>query len=518
MTSAGVAPDAGVHRERITAALLGVLAAAFAAWILAGVAAAAPVGSFYDDGFYVALARSIATGGGFHTGNLPGAPPSTHYPPGYPLVLALLWHAAPFPAVLATFLLFNAACMGAVAAGAYWLARRVLALSVTISAVVAIAGAVSIPPMLLGAVVLSESLFLAMLLPLLVLAERFTQRDGVREAVLLAVVAGAATLVRTQGIALLPAVALVYVLRGRRREAAAFAGVFVAVVLPWLIWQRAYGAQAAPDIRGQYEPYSAWLVTGMREGGLPFLWKVVVLNLRGAVEIIIRPLAVSSIGIARAIALVAVVVTVIPGVLAWKRRAPVSLLFLAAYLAMVIAWPFSPLRFIWGAWVLVLLVIGAGVHALRSDSQRALRMLGTTAAVVVVLGGVMFSIRGYTLGWWRPVNAHDAMRFTEATTWISSHVPAGDVVATESEAAVTLYTGRRAVPVTSFTAAEYIRHRSPAENVAILDRIIAAYDARWVVVMDAPMRAVSRALTAGPSPRLVRVDSTASLEAFRRLR
>ena len=507
-----------MNRERATAALLAALAACFAAWILHGVAAAAPVGSFYDDGFYVALARSMATGGGFHTANLPGSPPSTHYPPGYPLVLAALWHFAAFPAVLETYLLFNALCMGAIAAGAYWLSRRVLLLSSAISVAIAIAGAVSIPPMLLGAVVLSESLFLALLLPLLAIAERVTQRAGVRGAMLLALAAGAATLVRTQGIALLPAIALMYVLHGRRRESLAYSATFIFVMLPWLLWQHAYGSVVAPEIRGQYEPYSAWLAAGLREGGPGFLWQVIGLNLRSAMEIIVRPLAVSSAGIARAVALLAVLATTIAGVVAWRRRAPVSLLFLAAYLAMVIAWPFSPLRFIWGAWVLVLLLLGAGVHALRTEGPRTLRAIGTTAGVILFAGGLMFSIRGYALGWWRPVNAHDAARFTEATGWIASHVPKGDVVATESEAAVTLYTGRKAVPVTSFTAAEYIRHRTPAENVTILDRIITAHDAKWVVVMDGAMRSVSRALTTGPSPRLMRVDSTASLEAFRRLR
>src|SRR6184192_2294375 len=75
------------------------LAAAIA--IAAGLVAVngLPVGGFFDDAFYVILAKSLATGHGYRNLNLPGAPFASHYPPGYPLFLSALWRLWPtFPA------------------------------------------------------------------------------------------------------------------------------------------------------------------------------------------------------------------------------------------------------------------------------------------------------------------------------------------------------------------------------------------------------------------------------------
>src|SRR3954466_11203431 len=49
------------------------------------------VGIAHDDGMYVILGKALATGQGYRWVHVPGAPPATHFPPGYPAVLALLW-------------------------------------------------------------------------------------------------------------------------------------------------------------------------------------------------------------------------------------------------------------------------------------------------------------------------------------------------------------------------------------------------------------------------------------------
>jgi len=54
-----------------------------------------PVGAFHDDAMYTVLARSLTEGHGYRFLNLLGEPNVTHVPPGYPLVLALLWMVAP---------------------------------------------------------------------------------------------------------------------------------------------------------------------------------------------------------------------------------------------------------------------------------------------------------------------------------------------------------------------------------------------------------------------------------------
>src|SRR5437868_15514793 len=52
-------------------------------------------GQYYDDAIYVVSARSLADGHGYHIESLPGDPPQTKYPIGYPLLLASVWKAFP---------------------------------------------------------------------------------------------------------------------------------------------------------------------------------------------------------------------------------------------------------------------------------------------------------------------------------------------------------------------------------------------------------------------------------------
>src|ERR1700730_2310570 len=103
MTAVAIAeePSARFIAVRATSwwpmALIGLAALGFAMGVL--IIDGAPVGVFADDAFYVLLARSVAEGQGFRFLNLPGSPAATHFPPGYPLVLAGLWRVAPsFPA------------------------------------------------------------------------------------------------------------------------------------------------------------------------------------------------------------------------------------------------------------------------------------------------------------------------------------------------------------------------------------------------------------------------------------
>jgi hypothetical protein len=52
------------------------------------------LGTMYDDVVYVSLAKAIATGQGYHSIHLVGAPVHEKFPPGVPLVYALAWRLA----------------------------------------------------------------------------------------------------------------------------------------------------------------------------------------------------------------------------------------------------------------------------------------------------------------------------------------------------------------------------------------------------------------------------------------
>src|SRR5262245_65579762 len=99
-----------------------------------------PVGVFQDDGMYVVLAKSLATGEGYRYLNLPGAPNATHFPPLYPAFLALLWKVGPaFPGNIVLFKFANAVLTAIAAALTFLFARRRIGLELVPAALATVA-------------------------------------------------------------------------------------------------------------------------------------------------------------------------------------------------------------------------------------------------------------------------------------------------------------------------------------------------------------------------------------------
>src|SRR5262249_40736112 len=157
---------------------------------------------FHDDGVYVILGKALATGRGYRFLHLPGAPPATHYPPAYPLVLAMLWKIAPrFPENIQTFLFANALLLGIAAFGVDRYSRRALGWPPFAAFAAAIVATLSTPLLMLSSLVLSEPMFAATLFPVLIAAERATEeRASPTRVVLVSIALGALALVRTHGL------------------------------------------------------------------------------------------------------------------------------------------------------------------------------------------------------------------------------------------------------------------------------------------------------------------------------
>jgi hypothetical protein len=310
---------------------------------------ALPVGVFYDDAMYVILAKSLATGHGYRWLNLPGTPPATHFPPGYPALLATIWRAFPsFPANVLVFKAANALLLAIASGGMVLLARRRFGLSPLAAAVLSVAGCAVIPVLALSSLVLSEPLFLALLIPILLFAERVVEGGRrPRDLVLLGLLAGLATLVRTHGIALVAGLALALVvrqpvltetvdarrtsIRSRARDAGLVLACAALVMVPWQVWVHVNQGFVPEPLRGLYESYSSWLADGLKVEGITLLWRASVrttMSTAGMFAKLATPLAFSW---ARLLTQITLVPLLIAGLAIWAelvqpwRENPVSL-------------------------------------------------------------------------------------------------------------------------------------------------------------------------------------------------
>ena len=478
-----------------------------------------PVGVFYDDAQYLILAKSLATGHGYRFLNLPGAPLATHFPPGYPAFLAILWRISPaFPENVALFKFANALLLAVVALLAYRFATKTLDVPPAIAAAAALAGTATIPSLVLSSAIMSEPLFLALLLPVMAWSERESRpdprrsaRDELLSALRLGATIGVIALVRTHGIALAGAAVATYFAHGRRREAVACGAAVCILLVPWMLWVAANNDSLPPVVRGAYGSYFGWLATGLRLEGVHLLAVTLPDNVATIWMSIVRSIVPE---IHWSIDLVVGVIYAaasLIGVVSCWRRARVMILFMAFYLAIVLVWPFSPLRFVWGIWPLVMLLPAAGMtaawRALIVRQRLPARAALIAAGAVLGLGIASFNVRGYANAWWSSNARFHARRVLPQLAWVARATQPGDVIAADAEAAVYLYTGRQAVPITSFTAVEYAHERSVAEEMEIIRQLLDQYRPKYVLATSSHVVDATANLSRLREARLVRIDS-----------
>lgn len=465
-----------------------------------------PVGVFQDDGIYVVLGKSLATGQGYRYLNIPGHPAATHYPPGYPALLALLWTLAPvFPDNVIVFKAVNALLLACAAVGAYLFGRRRLALGAPSATLAAVASSACVPALILAGIVLSEPLFLALLFPTLWRCERACDDDAtVRDALGAGALAAALTLVRTLGLVVLPAATFVLLRRRRWRHAAALAIAGLVLLAPWQAWVALHDADVPSVLLGKYGSYTGWLAAGWRAGGLPFALAVLRRNLIGVADlasILTSASALPWLGL-RAAAVVATGLVLAAGAWRWWTRAPVATLFLAGYGAIVLVWPFAPDRFLWGVWPLLGLLVASGVAAIahrrpRTAPAALARAALLGAAVCVLVGYASYNVRGFRGHWYDAIQRKAAERARPLVQWVARYTRPADVLVTDDDVLMYLYTGRPAVPNATFTPEEHLGPQPRPVSLAALQGLVAAFRPRYVLVSTSVPAEAALALTRG---------------------
>ncbi|MBP7549624.1 MAG: hypothetical protein KA761_05010 [Gemmatimonadaceae bacterium] len=474
-----------------------------------------PIGVFNDDGIYLLTAKALAEGQGYVYPHLPGTPPAIHYPPVWPLLLAAAWKIAPaFPANIGWFKLINPIVLAAAAAGLVVFGQRLLGLRWWVALAAALAATVTVPVLLLTNLLLSEPLFLLLLMPTLWMTERVVREGGVRPAVWTAVLIALLVLVRTLGGVVLVAGVMLLAWERRWKELLIVAGGSVVLLLPWqfFVWRAI--PSFPPELLGSYGPYLDWVVDGYKDGGLAFLDQVVGKNAEATwvmLGVFFSPLWD---GVTRQV-LAALALAAFGGglvALAARGRAPVTALALSGYLVAVLAWPFWVDRFLWVVWPLVVLIMVAGVATLaarfRGHGQPREAMVLVAALLALAAGHTTYNARGLSKGW--ESSASRAM--TGAGIRLVRHVNDdrsldGQRIAAELAPMLAIYTGLEVLPVEILTPREHVVDKTPAEHRSELERIDRRFrPAAYVVMRDGPFYAALRAARLDDGRTLVDVS------------
>jgi len=400
------------------------------------------VGVFYDDGLYAGLALALARGAGYVHPHLPGAPAAIHYPPLYPLVLAPLFGLLPLDAAALAGKVLNLLLAATGAGLIAWHAVRVEVLGPAaprwLAPTVVAAAALAIPSLAMQAVLFAEPLFVVLLVLAVAWADLPPAGWSPGRATLLAGAAAAlALLTRSIGVAAgAGIVVFLFLVRGASFRLLVRAAVPVALAaVGWGAWLARHGAGLDPALALNYGSYGEVIrQTGLAAFGV-------------SAPDLPRPLAAITLGWVPSLPLFLVIAgaalaILIYGLILLCRRSSGGFTLLG-YLAILALWPYPPDRFLWAVLPWLALAWAAGAVALWRGRMRI--AVGVVAACLAV-GYATYEVRGYAHRWWEGAARDISDNFTELLPWVRT-LPANAVVATDDEALVWLYSGRRAVPL-----------------------------------------------------------------------
>lgn len=260
---------------------------------------------------------------------------------------------------------------------------------------------------------------------------------------------------------------------------------------------------------GKYGAYGPWVAQGYQEGGVTFARDIVVRNVSAMLEFlgfIFMPVTTQW---PRVLAFAIVCMLAAVGLVVLAKRARVTALFLSAYIAVVLLWPFDPTRFLIAIWPVLTLGGVAAVLAAWNwrPTVNALRVVrvGTLGLSALVIGGfVALNTIGYSRQWWASIQRDTGRRAKPVVEWVATQTDPSDVLTVDDDLLVFLYTGRQGTPTSSFTPRERLHPTTDSENVAAVRTMIEHYSPRYYITTSEPGRRAADSLTYGASPLLRR--------------
>jgi hypothetical protein len=281
------------------------------------------------------------------------------------------------------------------------------------------------------------------------------------------------------------------------------------LLVPWQLWLGAWQHEVPPVLMGKYGAYGPWVAAGVREGGAAFLRDVVIANVQSIDRFFNYAFMPMTPVLPRAAAFVTACALAVLGTGMLVRRASVTALFLLAYVAVVLLWPFEPDRFVLAVWPLLTICGLAGMVAVwrwrpvRAPA-RLVRVLAIALSLASTLGFATYNVRGYSHQWWASVQRDAGQRAKPIVEWVAASTAPSDVLMTDDDLIVYLYAGRRGMPTSSFLPRERVRPPTDDDNIAAVRTMIDLYEPRFYITTSQPGQRAAEALTTGDRPLLRR--------------
>jgi hypothetical protein len=413
-------------------------------------------GYYHDDGVYLATAKAMATGKGYRILSLPSELAQTKYPALYPTLLSAVWRLAPeFPGnviwLKALSLVFTVLWAWTVLTfirefttfgqQAWWLVLFVL---------------LSPWVIFLSGITMADTLFAFLSMYCILLLSRVVEqkvRNPMQTVVFAAMLASGAFQARTAGVALIGAAAVVLMLRRMPRRAAVFALLCGLFCIPWLLWQAGHPAPmdwvqsyyTKADYRAGANLFEGFtLPQALRIAGLNAMYVYLSLWLVAGLPISPLMFAIS----------LPLWIFVLVGAVGGGRTGWLPMrLWVLFYTAMLVCYVYTPSRYM-ACIFPILLVFGYQGVRLTLGKGLEVREVRMAAGLLVAVSLVWLFWQVSVNSWWTIQTgtasvgraARDDWGPTkEMMGWIKENTPQDAVIAADSDPAIYLYTGRKAI-------------------------------------------------------------------------
>ncbi|MFN7545482.1 MAG: hypothetical protein ACK5TN_22105 [Acidobacteriota bacterium] len=464
-------------------------------------------GIYHDDSIYLITARSLAQGHGYLIESLPAALPQTKYPVLFPALLSLVWRIAPdFPSNL----LFLKLIPLLAALGWFYASFRLL-LALSLPPLVATAAicllAASPQVLFLSTAVLSETTFALLLTLCLWRAFTLPATPSQSQILTTAILAAAAFHTRTIGLALILGLGLHWALSRQWRTLLLFSIFSFSLCAPWPLWQWLHRYQTDPYLSAAnyYSGYNVIL-----NFSLPQKLKIIALNFLFITFSLQNIVGAAAAGFLGLLAFPFLLRSLFSSRLSTLIRLP---LLTSACLILLWAWP--PLRFLIP---LLPLALAACYLGLPLRVRPWAPTLLCAAALVAGFQSANYSRAALSSGCWYPdsIPPQSWSAFAAQLQWIRANTQPGDILQSNVDPTIFLFTGRHAVRGSHRNAMlqAYLNHPEPLGSPREFESTLRHYRVRFLVETPWPWFAETphfiRLRQQLPSQNLVPIDSLPS--------